>query len=109
MNARREFFGSAIVAGLAAMFSRSASAQASTRRYIKRPASQANAFSQAVITEGGRTVWLAGQTGYQDASGKTLTGDIEAQTREAFERIGKTLEEAGGKLSDMVTMTAFIT
>ena len=32
------------------------------RRYIKRETAQARAYSQAVITEGGRTVWLAGRS-----------------------------------------------
>ena len=30
------------------------------RSHIKREAAQARAYSQAVITEGGRTIWLAG-------------------------------------------------
>ena len=70
---------------------------------------QARAFSPAVITEGGRTVWLAGQTVIEDAKGTSLAGNFEAQVREIFARIGKTLEEAGGKLADIVTMTVFIT
>lgn len=80
-----------------------------SRRYIKRPATQARAYSPAVVTEGGRTVWLAGQTVLEDASGKSLAGDFDAQVREVFARLGKTLEEAGGALGDMVTMTVFIT
>ena len=81
----------------------------SIRRYIKREAAQARAYSQAVVTEGGRIVWLAGQVGASDASGKPLAGDFEGQVREIFSRLGQTLEEAGGKLADMVTMTVFIT
>jgi 2-iminobutanoate/2-iminopropanoate deaminase len=80
-----------------------------SRRYIKRPATQARAYSPAVITEGGRIVWLAGQTVLEDGSGRSLAGDFDAQVREVFARLGKTLEEAGGKLADMVTMTVFIT
>ena len=67
------------------------------------------AYSPAVITQGGRIVWLAGQTVLEDASGKSLAGDFDAQVREVFARLGKTLEEAGGELADMVTMTVFIT
>jgi 2-iminobutanoate/2-iminopropanoate deaminase len=80
-----------------------------SRRYIKRPATQGRAYSPAVVTEGGKTVWLAGQTVLEDASGKSLAGDFDAQAREVFARLGKTLQEAGGKLADMVTMTVFIT
>src|SRR5438045_2183684 len=79
------------------------------RRYIRREAAQARAYSQAVITEGGRVVWLAGQVGAADASGNSLSGNFDGQVREVFSRLSQTLEEAGGRLSDMVTMTVFIT
>ena len=79
------------------------------RRYIKRQTAQARAYSQAVITEGGRIVWLAGQVGAADASRNSLAGDFDGQVREVFSRLSQTLEEAGGSLADMVTMTVFIT
>jgi enamine deaminase RidA (YjgF/YER057c/UK114 family) len=79
------------------------------KRYIKRQTAQARAYSQAVITEGGRTVWLAGQVGAADRSGNSLAGDFDSQVREVFARLSQTLEEAGGNLADMVTMTVFIT
>jgi enamine deaminase RidA (YjgF/YER057c/UK114 family) len=79
------------------------------RSYIKRETAQARAYSQAVITEGGRIVWLAGQVGAADASGRSLGGDFDGQVREVFLRLRQTLEEAGGTLDDMVTMTVFIT
>ena len=80
-----------------------------TKTYLKRERAQARAYSQAVVSEGGSLVWLAGQIGGEDASGKPLTGDFDGQVREIFSRLGKTLEEAGGTLGDMVTMTVFIT
>jgi enamine deaminase RidA (YjgF/YER057c/UK114 family) len=82
---------------------------AHTRNHIKRERAQSRAYSQAVITEGGRIVWLAGQVALADAAGKSLAGDFDGQVREVFRLLGRTLEEAGGKLADMVTMTAFIT
>jgi 2-iminobutanoate/2-iminopropanoate deaminase len=85
------------------------SGQGPHRRYIKRPTAQARAYSQAVITEGGRIVWLAGQVAAADSSGNSLAGDFDGQVREVFARLNRTLEEAGGSLADMVTMTVFIT
>jgi 2-iminobutanoate/2-iminopropanoate deaminase len=79
------------------------------RNYIKRDGAQARAYSPAITTEGGRIVWLAGQTTLQDLSGKNVSGNFEGQVRDIFARLGQTLEEAGGKLADMVTMTVFIT
>jgi 2-iminobutanoate/2-iminopropanoate deaminase len=66
------------------------------------------AFSPAVITEGGKIVWLAGHAGLEDASGKSLAGDFDAQARAAFAAIDGTLKRAGGSLENMVTMTVFI-
>lgn len=80
-----------------------------TKAYLRREAAQTRAYSQAVMTEGGKVVWLAGQVAPQDASGRSLAADFDGQVREVFSRLGKTLEEAGGALADMVTMTVFIT
>jgi 2-iminobutanoate/2-iminopropanoate deaminase len=79
------------------------------RTNLKREAAQARGYSQAVTTTGGRTIWLAGQVAIEDGSGRSLAGDFDGQVREVFARLGRTLEEAGSKLSDMVTMTVFIT
>ncbi len=79
------------------------------RSYLKRETAQARAYSQAVITEGGRTIWLAGQVAVEDFAGRTLAGDFDGQVREVFARLGRTLAEAGANLADMVTMTVFIT
>ena len=83
--------------------------RAPVRRFIKREPAQARAYSQAVVTEGGKTVWLAGQVAIEDAQGNSLAGDFDGQVREVFFRLGRTLQEAGGTLADMVTMTVFIT
>ena len=69
---------------------------------------KARAYSPAVITEGGRIVWLAGQTALADANGKDISGDFEAQTRRVFALIDETMRRAGGTLADLVTMTVFI-
>jgi enamine deaminase RidA (YjgF/YER057c/UK114 family) len=67
------------------------------------------AFSPAVITEGGgRTIFIAGHTGQADDQGNSLAGDFDAQFRQTFRNIGRTLEQAGAKLRDMVTMTVFL-
>lgn len=65
-------------------------------------------FSPAVITEGGRIVWLAGQTTLTDLEGKDITGRFEEQTRTVFALLNRTLARAGGSLANMVTMTVFI-
>ena len=79
------------------------------RTNLKNERAQARGYSQAVVTEGGRTIWLAGQVAAEDSSGRSLAADFDGQVREVFARLGRTLEEAGGRLADMVTMTVFIT
>ena len=67
------------------------------------------AFSPAVITEGARrTIFIAGHTGQADDAGKSLAGDFDAQFRQTFRNIEKTLAQAGATLRDMVTMTVFL-
>jgi len=84
-------------------------ADALKRSNLKNERAQARGYSQAVVTEGGRIVWLAGQVAADDSSGRSLAADFDGQVREIFARLGRTLEEAGGRLADMVTMTVFIT
>jgi enamine deaminase RidA (YjgF/YER057c/UK114 family) len=77
--------------------------------YLEKSAQQAaRAYSPAVITQGGRIVWLAGQTATSDQAGNDISADFDAQVRTIFALIDGTLNKAGGRLADMVTMTVFI-
>jgi enamine deaminase RidA (YjgF/YER057c/UK114 family) len=97
----RLFFALGLIAGF--------TAQVLSAEYLEGSARQkSRAYSPAVITEGGRTVWLAGQLALADAEGRSLAGNFEGQVREIFRQFDLTLKRAGGKLSDMVTMTVFI-
>jgi 2-iminobutanoate/2-iminopropanoate deaminase len=77
--------------------------------YIKGTRAQERGYSEAVITEGGKMVWIAGQMATADDAGKSLAGNFEGQVRQIFRNLDRTLNKAGGKLSDMVQMTVFIT
>jgi 2-iminobutanoate/2-iminopropanoate deaminase len=69
---------------------------------------KARAFSPAVITRGGRIIWLAGQTTTQDVNGKSLLGDFQGQARTVFELMDRTLKRDGASLKNVVNMTVFI-
>lgn len=69
---------------------------------------KSRAFSPAVISEGGRIVWLAGQTTTADLEGNDISEQFEAQARTVFALIDRTLQRAGGSLANLVTMTVFI-
>src|SRR3954462_10018337 len=69
---------------------------------------KSRAFSPAVITEGGRIIWLAGQTTTTDLDGKDISGKFDEQVRTVFALMNRTLERAGAALANLVTMTVFI-
>jgi len=79
------------------------------KTFVRGTWQQQRAFSPAIVTEGGRAVWIAGHTGQKDDAGKSLAGNFEAQTYQTFRNIEATLKEAGATLNDIVTMTVFLT
>ena len=74
----------------------------------KTPFQLSRAFSPGVITEGGRMVWVAGQTAARDSNGNDIANNFEAQVKQVFSQIDQVLKRAGGSLANVVTMTVFI-
>ena len=70
---------------------------------------RSRSYSPAVITEGGRTIWLAGHLATEDEDGNSLAGDFDGQVRCVFRKLAVTLDDAGASLADIVSMTCFIT
>jgi hypothetical protein len=58
----------------------SSTRQASIRRYIRCDAAQVRAYSQAVVSEGGRIVWLAGPSTYPDSRSETGFADVVSRS-----------------------------
>jgi 2-iminobutanoate/2-iminopropanoate deaminase len=82
---------------------------ASAAEYMEKTDFQkSRAFSPGVITEGGRIVWVAGQTATRDNDGKDISNNFEAQVRQVFSQIDQVLKRAGGSLANVVSMTVFI-
>ena len=79
-----------------------------TKDYLIDEYGERRAFSRAVATTGGTTVWVAGHTTRIDAEGNDISGDFEAQTHEIFRLIEQRLSHYGGSLSDIVTMTVWL-
>ena len=79
------------------------------KSFVRGARAESRAYSLSVITEGAaKTIWVAGHTGAVDDAGKSLASDFDAQVRQTFRNIEKTLGEAGAKLADIVTMTVFL-
>ncbi len=69
---------------------------------------KSRAYSPAIVTQGGKTVWLAGQTTLVDLEGNSIAHNFEAQARTCFALIDQTLKRVGGTIADLVTMTVSI-
>ena len=65
-------------------------------------------YSQGIITEGGRLLFVAGQTASDQNGNVVGKGDIKAQTKQVFANLKTVLEEAGGTLDDLVMTTTYI-
>jgi 2-iminobutanoate/2-iminopropanoate deaminase len=84
-------------------------AAASGAEYMeKTPFQLSRAFSPGVITEGGKVVWLAGQTATRDAEGRDIANNFEAQVKQVFLQMDQIMKRAGGSLANIVQMTVFI-
>jgi 2-iminobutanoate/2-iminopropanoate deaminase len=99
----------AIISAAAACVTMISMTPAKANEYLTSPATDKRAYSLSVSTHGGKVIYLAGQLNTTDLDNKPLPGDFDGQARAAFNRIQKTLEQSGGKLSDIVSMTVFIT
>ena len=98
-----------MVAGAALQLSLGQTTRSLAVQYMEgTPQQKQRAFSPAVVTQGGKTVWLAGQTATEDLNHKSIVGDFDAQTRTDFALLDQTLKRAGGSLRNMVSMTVFI-
>ncbi len=79
------------------------------KEFYKGDFESSRAYSRVVATTGGRTLWLAGVGAPFDANHQSLAGNFDAQTHATFAKLKAAVELAGGKLSDIVTMTVFVT
>ncbi len=66
-------------------------------------------YSQAILTDPGKLLFIAGQTASDKDGNVVGVGDIEAQAKQVFEKIKTIVEEAGGTLADIVKTTVYIT
>jgi 2-iminobutanoate/2-iminopropanoate deaminase len=67
---------------------------------------QGNPFSEGYVA--GKTLYVAGQQG-PDANGNVTSTDITLQTTNAIGAVKKVVEEAGFKMTDIVSVTVYIT
>lgn len=66
-------------------------------------------YAHGVLVEGGRVLFLAGQTGTGPTGNIASPGDLVAQFSQTFFNLKTVVEAAGGTLTDIVKLTIFVT
>src|ERR1700743_1703592 len=88
------FFRSVLLRGcpmnrfVTALFATLLASSAHAAEYMqKTPFQLSRAFSPGVITSGGMTVWVAGQTATEDNEGKDIANNFEAPVKEGVAQV----------------------
>ena len=69
-----------------------------------------NDLCQAVVTEGGKTIWLRGQCPQNLDDAKNIdSSDPTEQTHKVMQNIKQLIEEAGGEMKHLVKLVVYIT
>ena len=69
-----------------------------------------NDLCQAVVTAGGKTVWMRGQCPQNLDDAKNIENlDPAAQTHKVMQNIRQLITEAGGEMSHLVKLVVYIT
>jgi len=69
-----------------------------------------NDLAQAVVTTGGRIVWMRGQCPQDLEDGANIDShDPIEQTHKVMRNIGQLIEEAGGSMEHLVKLVVYIT
>jgi enamine deaminase RidA (YjgF/YER057c/UK114 family) len=79
------------------------------RRHIASAYQSSRSYSPIVVTEGGRTIWLAGIIAPEDEQGRSLAHDFDGQVRCIFRKMSGMLADVNATLADVVSMIVFIT
>ena len=65
-------------------------------------------YAHAFATEGGRTVYLAGQVSFDHAGNVVHVGDMIKQFEQSLANLKIAIEAASGKMTDIVKMNLFV-
>ena len=69
-----------------------------------------NDLCHAVVTEGGKTVWMRGQCPQNLEDGVNInSSDPAEQTHKVMQNIIQLIEETGGSINDLVKLVIYIT
>lgn len=66
-------------------------------------------YTQGILAEGKRLLFIAGQTGVDADNNVVGKGDAAAQTEQVLKNMKAVLDEAGASFADIVKITTYIT
>lgn len=66
-------------------------------------------YTQGILAEGKRLLFIAGQTGVDAGNNVVGKGDVAAQTEQVLKNMKAVLDEAGASFADIVKITTYIT
>ncbi|MDE0342267.1 MAG: RidA family protein [Deltaproteobacteria bacterium] len=66
-------------------------------------------YTQGILAEGKRLLFVAGQTGVDADNNVVGKGDVAAQTEQVLKNMKAVLDEAGASFADIVKITTYIT
>ncbi|PKP44079.1 MAG: RidA family protein [Bacteroidetes bacterium HGW-Bacteroidetes-13] len=76
------------------------------KQYLNPDGTKPVGFSQVVVANPGKTIYLSGQVPF-DAAGQ-ISSDFEQQTAQVYDNIQKALVAAGATFADVVKMQIFV-
>lgn len=79
-----------------------------SRRTVVSPRGPAAIGPYAHATWAGDLLYLSGQTPIDPATGKLITGDVEAQTHRAFDNLQAVLEDAGLAMGHVIKCNVYL-
>jgi enamine deaminase RidA (YjgF/YER057c/UK114 family) len=65
-------------------------------------------FSQIVVSQGSKTIYISGQVAWDEQQQIVGPGDLRKQTRQALQNVKTAVEAAGGKMADVVSMRIYV-
>ncbi|MBI5715763.1 MAG: RidA family protein [Chloroflexi bacterium] len=66
-------------------------------------------YANGILTQGGKIVFLAGQTAMDNTGGIVAPNDIVAQFTQALSNLKAVVTEAGGEITDIVKLNLYVT
>lgn len=66
------------------------------------------AYTPAVVTSGGRTIYVAGQVSQNEKGEVVGKGDLAAQAEQVYRNLGLALKGAGASFNDLVKINVYV-